>query len=139
MRYDKFETLSLPLPPFTSRFEQQHTLEELLSRFVDSEIVHDVQCDRCSSRCSAIKTLSLGKLPKCLCLHITRTTWSSSGVLTKRDDQVTFPQTLVLDPYTYTGTRKRNAQVRFCHDSYNLINLSSKEKKQWRKRKIIFK
>jgi len=90
---------------------QHHTLEWLLSRFVDSEIVRDVQCEGCSSRCTAIKTLTLGKLPKCLCLHIPRTTWSSSGMPIKRDDQITFPEFLVLDPYTYTETKKRSAQV----------------------------
>lgn len=112
VRYDKLETLSLPLPPLTSSFvPQHHTLEWLLSRFVDSEIVRDVQCDGCSSRCTAIKTLTLGKLSKCLCLHIPRTTWSSSGMPIKRDDQITFPEFLVLDPYTYTETKKRSAQV----------------------------
>lgn len=111
MRYDKLETLSLPLPPSTLQFKQRHTLEKLLSRFVDSEVVHDVQCDGCSSRCAAFKTLTLGKLSKCLCLHIPRTTWSSSGVPIKRDDPVIFPEFLVLDPYTYTETKKRNAQV----------------------------
>lgn len=29
----------------------------------------------------------------------------------KRDDQITFPEFLVLDPYTYTETKKRSAQV----------------------------
>ncbi|XP_072746825.1 ubiquitin carboxyl-terminal hydrolase 30 homolog [Anoplolepis gracilipes] len=110
VRYDKLETLSLPLPALHSFIPQHHTLEWLLSRFVDSEMVRDVQCDGCSSRCPAVKTLTLGKLPKCLCLHIPRTTWSSSGVLIKRNDQITFPELLVLDPYTYTETKKRSAQ-----------------------------
>ncbi|XP_014485442.1 PREDICTED: ubiquitin carboxyl-terminal hydrolase 30 homolog isoform X2 [Dinoponera quadriceps] len=108
VRYDKFESLLLPLPP-PSSFIQQYTLEDLLSRFVDSEVVSGVECDRCSLRCEAIKTLRLGKLPKCLCLHISRTTWSSSGS-TKRDDQVSFPQTLVLDPYIYKERMRRSAQ-----------------------------
>ncbi|XP_067213332.1 ubiquitin carboxyl-terminal hydrolase 30 homolog [Linepithema humile] len=110
VRYDKLETLSLPLPPLNSFVSQHYTLEWLLSRFVASETVYDVQCDGCSSRCAAVKTLTLGKLPKCLCLHIPRTTWSSSGVPIKREDQITFPEILVLDPYTYTETKKRNAQ-----------------------------
>ncbi|XP_032683880.1 ubiquitin carboxyl-terminal hydrolase 30 homolog isoform X2 [Odontomachus brunneus] len=110
VRYDKFESLLLPLPPPTSRFVQQYTLEDLLSRFVDSEVVSDVECDRCSTRCEATKTLRLGKLPKCLCLHISRTTWSPLGS-TKRDDQVIIPQTLVLDPYTYKEQKRKNAQA----------------------------
>ncbi|XP_011148203.1 ubiquitin carboxyl-terminal hydrolase 30 homolog isoform X2 [Harpegnathos saltator] len=109
VRYDKFESLLLPLPPYTSQFMPQYTLEDLLSRFVDSEVVSDVECDRCSSRCEATKTLRIGKLPKCLCLHISRTTWSSSGS-TKRDDPVTFPQTLILDPFIYKEQKRRNAQ-----------------------------
>ncbi|KAL6426922.1 hypothetical protein ACFW04_009268 [Cataglyphis niger] len=124
VRYDKLETLSLPLPPLTSFMPQHHTLEWLLSRFVDSEMVRDVQCDGCSLRCAAVKTLTLGKLPKCLCLHIPRTTWSSSGVLIKRDDQITFPELLVLDPYTYTETKKRSVQgdaVKFLDSGFTTI------------------
>ncbi|EZA53986.1 hypothetical protein DMN91_000307 [Ooceraea biroi] len=131
VRYDKLETLSLPLPPLTSLFVPQHyTLEWLLSRFVDSEIVNDVQCDGCSLRCAAIKTLTLGKLPKCLCLHIPRTTWSSSGVLIKRDDQITFPEILVLDPYTYTETKKRSAQgdVKSVERNEYLMTIQGKHK-----------
>lgn len=87
-------------------------------------MIRDVQCDGCSLRCPAVKTLTLGKLPKCLCLHIPRTTWSPSGVLIKRDDHITFPELLVLDPYTYvcTETKKRNAQVNFI--IYNKLNKS---------------
>ncbi|XP_043282295.1 ubiquitin carboxyl-terminal hydrolase 30 homolog [Venturia canescens] len=114
VRYDKLESVSLPLPPLetpTRRRWNRHTLGELLDRLVASEIIHNVECDGCSSRCAAIKTLTLGKLPRCLCLHIPRTTWSDSGILIKRDDPVIFPEFLVLDPFTYTGTTKRNTQA----------------------------
>ncbi|XP_076244484.1 ubiquitin specific protease 30 isoform X2 [Calliopsis andreniformis] len=110
VRYDKLETISLPLPPLDLCNKSYHTVEELLTRFVTSEIVLDVLCDGCGTRCLAIKTLTLGKLPKCLCLHISRTTWSSSGIPIKRNDPVKFPQILTLDPYTFTETKKRNAQ-----------------------------
>ncbi|XP_078039109.1 ubiquitin specific protease 30 isoform X1 [Augochlora pura] len=110
VRYDKLETVSLPLPPMGIHIKTHHTLEELLTRFVTSEIVHDVLCDGCGMRCLATKTLTLGKLPKCLCLHISRTTWSPSGTPIKRDDPVKFPQILTLDPYTFTETKKRNAR-----------------------------
>lgn len=110
VHYDKLETVSLPLPPLSPYIQSQHTLEELLTRFVSSEIVQDVLCDGCGMRCVATKTLTLGKLPKCLCLHISRTTWSSSGIPIKRDDPVKFPEILALDPYTFTETRKRNAR-----------------------------
>ncbi|CAK9820344.1 Ubiquitin carboxyl-terminal hydrolase 30 homolog [Anthophora plagiata] len=108
--YDKLETISLPLPPMGSYIKSHHTLEELLTRFVTSEVVQDVLCDGCGMRCLAMKTLTLGKLPKCLCLHISRTTWSSSGIPIKRDDPVKFPEILTLDPYTFTETKKRNAR-----------------------------
>ncbi|XP_076160248.1 ubiquitin specific protease 30 isoform X2 [Ptiloglossa arizonensis] len=110
VRYDKLETVSLPLPPLSPHMRSYHTLEELLTRFVTSEIVQDVLCDGCGMHCLSTKTLTLGKLPKCLCLHISRTTWSNSGTPIKRDDPVKFPQILTLDPYTFTETKKRNAR-----------------------------
>lgn len=87
------------------------TLVGLLSRLVSREVIHDVQCDGCNNRCAAYKTLTFGKLPKCLCLHIPRTTWSSSGKPIKRDDPVIFNESLILDPYTYTETKRRSTQV----------------------------
>ncbi|KAF7378848.1 ubiquitin carboxyl-terminal hydrolase 30 isoform X2 [Vespula maculifrons] len=111
VRYDKLESISLPLPAPGSVLQwKQHTLIELFSRFVSSEIVHDVECDGCASRCDAVKTLTLGKLPKCLCIHIPRTTWSSSGMPIKRDDPVVFSDTLVLDPFTFIEAKKRLAK-----------------------------
>ncbi|OAD59370.1 Ubiquitin carboxyl-terminal hydrolase 30 [Eufriesea mexicana] len=110
VHYDKLETVSLSLPPLSPYIKSHHTLEELLTRFVTSEIIQDVQCDGCEMRCLATKTLTLGKLPKCLCLHISRTMWSCSGIPIKRNDPIKFPEILTLDPYTFTETRKRNAQ-----------------------------
>lgn len=111
VRYDKLESISLPLSVPGSVLQwRQHTLIELFSRFVSSEIVHDVECDGCASRCDTVKTLTLGKLPKCLCIHIPRTTWSSSGMPIKRDDSIVFSDTLVLDPFTFIETKKRLAK-----------------------------
>ncbi|XP_043250186.1 ubiquitin carboxyl-terminal hydrolase 30 homolog isoform X2 [Colletes gigas] len=110
VHYDKLETVSLALPPLGPHIRSHYTLEELLARFVTSEVIQDVLCDGCETRCLSTKTLTLGKLPKCLCLHISRTTWSNSGTPIKRDDPVTFPQILILDPYTFTETKKRNAR-----------------------------
>ena len=113
VRYDKLESVSLPLPPAgLDNSRRMHTLTELLSRLVSCEVINDVECDGCEQRCPAFKTLTFGKLPKCLCLHIPRTTWSSSGVPIKRDDPVIFPEVLVLDPFTYTETKRRSIQVR---------------------------
>lgn len=126
VRYDKLESISLPLPaPGSVLLWKQHTLIELFSRFVSSEIVHDVECDGCASRCDAVKTLTLGKLPKCLCIHIPRTTWSSSGMPIKRDDPVVFSDTLVLDPFTFIEAKKRLAKVskkKKTNNKYNEYN-----------------
>ncbi|XP_074105869.1 ubiquitin specific protease 30 [Cotesia typhae] len=112
VRYDKLETISLPLPPASEALTwRRHTLSELFSRLVTSEVIHNVECNGCTSRCEAIKTLTLGKLPRCLCLHIPRTTWSNSGVPIKRDDPVIFPEIFVLDPFTFTESNKRNTQA----------------------------
>ncbi|XP_014605233.1 PREDICTED: ubiquitin carboxyl-terminal hydrolase 30 homolog isoform X1 [Polistes canadensis] len=111
VRYDKLESISLPLPAFGPVLQWKHlTLIELFSRFVSSEVVHDVECDGCASRCDAVKTLTLGKLPKCLCIHIPRTTWSSSGRPIKRDDAILFSVTLILDPFTFIEAKKRLAK-----------------------------
>ncbi|XP_076765839.1 ubiquitin specific protease 30 [Xylocopa sonorina] len=107
VHYEKLETISLPLPPLGPYIKFHCTLEDLLRRFVTSEIVQDVLCDGCGMRCLATKTLTLGKLPKCLCLHISRTTWSSSGIPIKREDPVRFSELLILDPYTFAETKKR--------------------------------
>ncbi|KAG7208901.1 hypothetical protein KM043_015082 [Ampulex compressa] len=96
VRYDKLETISLPLPPAGLHIGLQHTLEDLLLRFVSSEIVHDVLCDGCTTRCIATKTLTLGKLPKCLCLHISRTELSTSGKRKNERRKVTWRQPCLL-------------------------------------------
>lgn len=114
VRYDKLETISLPLPPAGDVLTWRcHTLGELFSRLVTSEIIQNVDCDKCGTRCSAMKTLTIGKLPRCLCIQIPRTTWSSSGMPIKRDDPVIFPEIFALDPFTFNETTKRNDQVSF--------------------------
>lgn len=122
VRFDKLESVSLPLPPrgdglFLFR---SLTLVELLSRLVSREKINDVQCDGCNKRCAAYKTLTFGKLPKCLCLHIQRTGWSSSGMLMKRDDPVIFNECLILDPFTYTETKRRQVKKK----NFIKINIS---------------
>ncbi|XP_023245646.1 ubiquitin carboxyl-terminal hydrolase 30 [Copidosoma floridanum] len=111
VRFDKLESVSLPLPPASDGvILKSVTLVELLSRLVSREKINDVQCDGCNNRCAAYKTLTFGKLPKCLCLHIQRTGWISSGKLIKRDDSVIFNECLILDPFTYTETKRRGTQ-----------------------------
>ncbi|CAB0034584.1 unnamed protein product [Trichogramma brassicae] len=111
VRFDKFESISLPLPPVTDMLMwKKLTLVSLLSRLVTKEVINDVQCDGCNKRCAAFKTLTIGKLPKSLCLHIPRTTWSPCGQPIKRDDPVVFNELLVLDPYTYNENKRKGFQ-----------------------------
>ncbi|XP_058802775.1 ubiquitin carboxyl-terminal hydrolase 30 [Phymastichus coffea] len=111
VHFEKLESVSLPLPPTNDDFTWKRlTLVGLLSRLVSREVVSDVQCDGCNNRCPAYRTLTFGKLPKCLCLHIPRTTWSPSGITIKRDDPVVFYESLILDPFTYTETKRKSTQ-----------------------------
>ncbi|OXU25501.1 hypothetical protein TSAR_000311 [Trichomalopsis sarcophagae] len=123
VHFDKLESVSLPLPPVTDGFMWNRlTLVDLLSRLVSKEVINDVQCDGCNNRCAAYKTLTFGKLPRCLCLHIPRTTWSSSGKPIKRDDPVIFNEALILDPFTYTDTKRKNTQSQGSLHSMALLN-----------------
>ncbi|CAG9787004.1 unnamed protein product [Diatraea saccharalis] len=45
-----------------------------------------------------IRTVSFGKLPPCLCLHVGRVEWAG-GALAKRGEHVAFPETLSMAPY----------------------------------------
>ncbi|KRT81899.1 Peptidase [Oryctes borbonicus] len=110
VRYDKFESLSLALPSGMGDLGYgRHKLHQLLTNFVTPEIVSDVLCEGCNrdrhisdppvlSR--QIKILNFGKLPVCLCIHISRNTWLSSG-MSKRQDYVQFPMRLSLAAYTF--------------------------------------
>ncbi|XP_034239805.1 ubiquitin carboxyl-terminal hydrolase 30 homolog isoform X2 [Thrips palmi] len=112
LRFDKFDTLSLHLPSVRGL---RLTLQMLLDNFVRTETVKDVTCTNCSKgqekpvQTTAMKTLNFGKLPKCLCLHIVRTTWNKDGSAWKRDDFVDFPEFLIMDNYTHSQVQ-RNAR-----------------------------
>lgn len=114
LRYDKFDSLSLHLPPVDSG-RYRHTLIQLLDRFVKTEMVSGVSCDGCNKttppegpviKTTAFKSLSIGKLPRCLCIHIPRTLIHSNGEPYKRQDYVDFPEFLVMDPYTQNNIMK---------------------------------
>lgn len=66
LRFDKFDTLSLPLP--TPARMQRLKLQSLLDNFVSTEIVKDVTCSNCSKgqdktvQTTALKTLNFGKV-----------------------------------------------------------------------------
>ncbi|XP_050316299.1 ubiquitin carboxyl-terminal hydrolase 30 homolog [Anthonomus grandis grandis] len=110
VRYDKFESLSLPLPSGAGDLGWgRHKLHQLLTNFVTPEVVQDVQCEGCNrDRDPAltpilsrqIKILNFGKLPVCLCIHISRNTWSADGI-SKRQDYIQFPMRLSMSAYTF--------------------------------------
>lgn len=110
--FDILESVSLPLPPGGEFFRKIHSFGDLLSHLVSCEVINDVECNSCQKRYPALKTTTLGRLPKSLCFHIPRTTWSSSGVAMKRDDPVIFQEVLALDDFTYEDIRKRSSEVR---------------------------
>ncbi|KAK3854678.1 hypothetical protein Pcinc_038860 [Petrolisthes cinctipes] len=104
-QWTSFESLSLSLPPVPWG---EIALTELLDAYITPEKVTDVSCDGCSRRAHTLvkttftKQLTIGKLPDCLCFHIKRTVWLENGSAIKRRDHLTFPEFLVMDPYTYT-------------------------------------
>ncbi|XP_024216782.1 ubiquitin carboxyl-terminal hydrolase 30 isoform X1 [Halyomorpha halys] len=102
--YDKFDTLSLPLP--TQSSHSTYGLGRLLSDFVRAELVDGFSCDGCSAEhgpSQASKAIKIGKLPKCLCFHICRTVIDSGGYIYKRENTVVFPEHLSMSEYTHTS------------------------------------
>lgn len=110
VRYDKFESLSLALPSGMGDLGWgRHKLHQLLTNFVTPEVVLDVQCEGCNEArdpmlppilSKQIKILNFGKLPICLCIHISRNMWQT-GAMSKRQDYVQFPVRLSLAAYTF--------------------------------------
>ncbi|KAL1494564.1 hypothetical protein ABEB36_010142 [Hypothenemus hampei] len=110
VRYDKFESLSLPLPSGAGDLNWgHHKLHQLLTNFVTPELVQDVQCEGCNKDrdlttapilSRQIKILNFGKLPLCLCIHISRNIWSPEGI-SKRQDYIQFPMRLSMTEYTF--------------------------------------
>lgn len=111
IKYDAFDSLSLNLPTVTMG---GLTLERLLQRYISEETVHDIECTGCSkNRKPVVKTtfkrkLTIGKLPRCLCIHIQRTHWLDNGVQVKRYDNVAFPQVLHMDGFVYSKSAAKD-------------------------------
>ncbi|XP_059484345.1 ubiquitin carboxyl-terminal hydrolase 30 homolog [Neocloeon triangulifer] len=104
VQHQAFDCLSLTLP---AKGFMSCSLDQLLSNFTAPEQVSGVLCEHCSkgggspTKTSFVKQLSIGRLPKCLCIHIQRTSWMPNGQAYKRMDFVSFPEVLVMDKYTY--------------------------------------
>lgn len=110
VHYDAFECLSIPLPKvglhgvFTTS-----TVEDLLEQFLAAEKVDEINCEECRNRNSIfIKELSLGKSPRCLCVHIQRSHWTDTGRLVKRQDLVKFQEEFNVSSFVYTNRLTEN-------------------------------
>lgn len=60
LRYDTFDSVSLPLG---DNFQYPiQKLQDLLQKFVKTEIIPDVDCEKCCKKTTAFKTLNFGKV-----------------------------------------------------------------------------
>ncbi|XP_058128020.1 ubiquitin carboxyl-terminal hydrolase 30 homolog [Anopheles ziemanni] len=98
VRYDKFDSITLPLPETAA---PGLGIGNLLSDFIQPEMLDAVQCESCHETTTHTKTITFSKLPACLCIHIARTTWLASGRAHKRLDSIHFPETLSMAPYSF--------------------------------------
>ncbi|XP_075977562.1 ubiquitin specific protease 30 [Anticarsia gemmatalis] len=113
IRYDKFDSISLSMTHASAGLAGSFSLAGLLRAFTAPEMVKGVRCSKCcpepegsepappappTAYTKHIRTVSFGKLPYCLCLHIGRVEWLG-GALNKRGEFVAFPETLSMAPY----------------------------------------
>ncbi|KPI95787.1 PREDICTED: ubiquitin carboxyl-terminal hydrolase 30 homolog [Papilio xuthus] len=103
VRYDKFDSISLSMANASTGRTGAFSLPGLLRAFTAPEMVKGVRCNKCAPedggmQTKHIRTVSFGKLPCCLCLHVARVEWSGGG-LSKRGEFVAFPETLNMAPY----------------------------------------
>ncbi|TSR04287.1 Ubiquitin carboxyl-terminal hydrolase 30 [Bagarius yarrelli] len=115
VRYDSFDSLSLSIPAV--QWGRPITLDQCLQHFISSETIKEVVCENCtkkqagsadsraieSQRTTFIKQLKLGKLPRCLCIHLQRLTWSPEGAPIKRHEHVKFSEYLNMDRYKHSS------------------------------------
>lgn len=97
VRVDKFESITLNLPETRG---QLLSLGTLLSDYVSPENLNDVECESCTQIASHNKTITFTKLPPCLAIHISRTSWAN-GYASKRNDFIHFPESLSMAPYSF--------------------------------------
>lgn len=107
VRYDKFDSITLNLPP---QRRSGQSLGHLLSDYITSEDLSDVKCDSCNETTTHTKSVTFAKLPACLCIHVARTVWLPTGQVCKRQDFVHFPESLSMAPYSFVQPHL-NSQV----------------------------
>lgn len=98
VRVDKFDSITLNLPE--TKIQTLLSLGNLLSEYVAPEVVTDVECESCNKISNHMKTLTFTKLPPCLAIHISRTSWVN-GMNVKRQDFVHFSESLSMAPYSF--------------------------------------
>lgn len=121
VRYDLFDSLSLSFP---KQAWATVKLEVLLKKFVSEEIVNEVACPGCSKtklnrlsatsqvKSSCLKKLTLGKLPKSLCIHLQRRQWTNNGMPYKKYEYVEFPEVLHMADYVYSKTNSKSLPLK---------------------------
>lgn len=102
VKFETFESLILSLQNVSSFGS---TLKHCLNEWIKAELVRDVECSKCLAKglkySSFSKQLSIAKLPKCLCIQLQRTSFSSSGEMIKNSTHVQFDEHINLSTYTY--------------------------------------
>ncbi|XP_037936400.1 ubiquitin carboxyl-terminal hydrolase 30 homolog [Teleopsis dalmanni] len=98
VRYDKFDSVTLNLP---TNSRGSLSLGHLLSEYITSEDLTDVNCESCNETTNHTKSITFAKLPACICIHIARTIWLPTGQICKRQDYVHFPESLSMAPYSF--------------------------------------
>ncbi|CAG0919885.1 unnamed protein product [Notodromas monacha] len=120
LKHDSFSSVSLAFPGNNpGMYFARTNLMELLRGYFASDVVHDVLCGHCSSlagdgasvRRVFVKDTYMGKLPKCLCLHIQRTRWLPDGRAIKCSFPVDFSEYLDLEEFVFTPRSSRLRSV----------------------------
>lgn len=124
VRYDKFDSISLPLPEIKN---PGLSLGHLLSDYVASENLSDVTCESCNETCTHTKSITFAKLPACLCIHISRNTWLPTGQLCKRQDFVNFSESLSMAPYSFIQPSLSQVSI---EENYFYVVPRSKEEEE---------
>lgn len=108
VKYDVFDTITLTMPQYS--FMEDLGLESLLASYVKPEVIENAYCPNCSKQRSTSKdafrpaikrTLTIGKLPQCLSIHIHRLQIAYDGTPIKRQEHVSFPEFVCMDSYAY--------------------------------------
>lgn len=84
--------------------------DRLSSRRIEDPIDSSIKLSRVVSKKST-KQVMFAKPPKCLCLHISRSAFHTSGAVYKNTCQVTFPESLDLTPYCTNSHLKVNPDM----------------------------